>query len=69
MQWDRGLEDTFYELLGYSTPYLTLDFTVENDVDGLTPGSSYQFRYRASNKYGWGEFSDSVTFQAAAQPL
>jgi hypothetical protein len=42
---------------------------IDSSVEQLTPGHGYQFKYRALNKYGWGEFSESVTFLAAAIPL
>lgn len=70
VQWDAGLNaGDFYELVGYSVPYLQLEYTILNDIQGLTPGMSYKFRYRAQNKYGWGEYSDSASFLAAAIPL
>lgn len=40
-----------------------------NAVEGLTPGDSYKFRYRARNVYGWGSFSGNVSFLAASVPL
>jgi hypothetical protein len=46
----------FIELVGYTTPFLSLEYTVLNSVEGLTPGLSYKFKYRARNKYGWGEY-------------
>jgi hypothetical protein len=70
VQWDAGNDGTyFYELVGYSVPYLSFEYTILNDEWGLTPGLSYIFRYRALNKYGWGEFGEEVTFLAAAIPL
>ena len=70
MQWDRGLnQDIYYELVGFATPYLLTEFTVNSAIEGLTPGAEYKFKYRALNKYGWGEFSNSQAFQAAAIPL
>lgn len=55
--------------MGFVTPYLQLTYTVLNSKEGLTPGVAYQFRYRAKNKYGWGPFSDSFSYNAAAIPL
>jgi hypothetical protein len=70
VQWDRGFnQDIYYELVGFASPYLLTEFTVLSSVEGLTPGAEYKFKYRAQNKYGWGEFSNSQTFQAAAIPL
>lgn len=68
LRWDRGLKGEFYELVGFSTSYTSLSLLVTGDAEGLTPGQEYMFQYRAQNKYGWGEFSDSVTFIAAAVP-
>ena len=48
---------------------MALEFTVLNDVQGLTPGVSYIFKYRAQNKYGWGEYGSEISFVAAAIPL
>jgi hypothetical protein len=70
VQWDRGLQNGFYELVGGgSDPYTLLEYTIDSSVETLTPGDGYTFKYRAKNKYGWGEFSESVTFLAAAIPL
>jgi hypothetical protein len=46
-----------------------LELVVTNDVVGVVPGQLYGFRYRAQNKFGWGEFSDEVFYLAAAVPL
>jgi len=35
---------------------------------GLTQGANYQFRARASNSFGWGDFSDVVTILADDVP-
>lgn len=70
VQWDAGSGGmNFIELVGYTTPFLSLEYTVLNSVEGLTPGLSYKFKYRAGNKYGWGEYSTEVSFVAAAIPL
>jgi hypothetical protein len=42
---------------------------VTNAVEGLLEGQSYTFRYRAFNKYGWGDYSETVTFFAASEPF
>jgi hypothetical protein len=44
------------------------DFTSTIIVEGLVPGSGYQFKVRASNIYGYGEFSDVVTLIPDAVP-
>ena len=35
---------------------------------GLVTGGDYQFRARASNSFGWGEFSEIVTIKADDVP-
>ena len=45
-----------------------LSYTVTSTVEGLIPGYPYQFRYRAQNKYGWSEYSEISTFNAASIP-
>ena len=58
VQWDileKGNINT--ELVGYSIPYLLLNYLVTNSNEGIIPGVLYQFRYRARNKYGWGAYS------------
>jgi hypothetical protein len=71
VQWDRGLGTNFYELVGGADAYMSLEFVLNEATifESLTPGHSYQFRYRALNKYGWGPFSDVASFKAAAIPL
>jgi hypothetical protein len=44
------------------------DYTSNTIVEGLMPGSGYQFKVRASNIYGYGEFSDVVTLIPDAVP-
>jgi len=65
LQWDNGNGVVNVNLVGYSTPYLHPYFTV---ISGVTAGALYNFKYRARNVYGWGDFSDEVTLKAARQP-
>jgi hypothetical protein len=46
VQWDGSSTD-YTELVGYSTPYLDLTYTVLDAERGIVPGRSYNFRYRA----------------------
>jgi hypothetical protein len=66
LQWDAGNGGTpSVDLVGVS-PYTTsTSFTV---TSGVTGGGSYQFRVRAKNKYGWGNFSTTVSILAATPP-
>jgi len=63
LQWDQG-SASWTSLLGESSDSLVTSFT----VTGLTPGGSYQFRYRAKNIYGWGPTSTAETIIAATSP-
>jgi hypothetical protein len=47
-----------------NTPYTLLTHVEAN----LQTGVEYVFRVRASNLFGWGEFSDSVTIRADEVP-
>jgi hypothetical protein len=40
----------------------------EYNVEGLTQGSSYQFKVETRNAYGFSEFSNTVTIIAAQVP-
>jgi len=62
LQWNAGSGEVNVNLAGYSTAYLHSFLTV---TSGVTAGALYNFRYRARNVYGWGEFSDQVTIKAA----
>ena len=63
--WNRGSSDNTWEsLTGYSPVSLSSDYL----VTGLTPGEDYQFKYRASNIYGWGSFSAISTIPASKEP-
>jgi len=66
LQWDEGsLGVSWADLAGFSTASTASTFTV---TTGITSGSDYQFRVRAKNIHGWGEFSSILTIQAAGTP-
>lgn len=58
LQWDQGSGTFGVDLTGVSTNYLLTTYT--HDA-AIVAGGSYGFRYRAANKFGWGEFSPVVT--------
>lgn len=58
------IADTWADLVGGSAPYLGLSHLEE----GLTTGTDYKFRIRASNSFGWGPYSDVVTIRADEVP-
>lgn len=41
-----------------------LNFTLSD----ILSGKDYQFRVRAGNEFGWGEFSEAITIRAAGVP-
>ncbi len=52
--WDAGLGDCTLNLVGFSIPYTGLSYVV---TQGLSPDTTYCFKLRAKNQYGWGEYS------------
>ena len=64
LEWDQG-SGTWATLTGIAIPHVSTTYT---HTAGLLAGSTYRFRYRASNKYGWGPFSDPVSILAASKP-
>jgi len=68
VQWDQGSGSVDTELVGYSVPYLALSYLVTSATEGLVNGATYKFRYRASNKYGWGDYSEVSSILAADVP-
>jgi hypothetical protein len=58
LQYDAGA-NLWTDLVGYSSDYTQLVFLL---TDNVTKGTSYQFRIRARNIYGWASlFSDPTT--------
>lgn len=66
LQWDNGSGgSTWVDLVGLSPTSTALSFTVST---GVVSGTSYKFRVRAANVYGWGSYSSTLTVKAAAAP-
>jgi hypothetical protein len=68
LEWDQAA-DSWISLVGESTPYTGLTYTVS---DGVQPGELTKFRLRAQNAHGWGPYSDvmeAVTSWIPSQPL
>src|SRR5690242_3797157 len=66
LQWDAGTSGTTWtDLIGNSPSSTALSYSV---TTGITAGSSYQFKVRARNVFGWGSFSPVTTIKAAAKP-
>jgi len=64
VQWDQGSE-TWVELVGETSDYLSTSYAVSS---GIVASDYYDFKVRAKNKWGWGEYSDVLTIMAAAPP-
>ena len=54
LQWDAGTGDCTKDLIGDDVPYSQLSYMV---TQGITTDTTYCFRLRAKNIYGWGDFS------------
>jgi hypothetical protein len=66
VQWDAGTGGLdWYHLLGQSSD--SLDETLEITT-AVTGGAWYQVRVRAANVYGFGEYSTSLSIEAAQEP-
>ncbi len=53
------------DLVGYISPYALGSYTV---ASGVTMGSTYRFKIRAQNVYGWGPYSAVVQIVASDTP-
>jgi hypothetical protein len=62
LEWDSGNGNVFAPVLGFDENNIVLEYT----FDSLTKGSTYKFRYRVKNIYGWSPYS-SETEQLAAK--
>lgn len=66
LQWDTdGTETEFLELVGESQSYIQTSYTISQ---GIEVGGFYSFRVRAKNKWGFGDFSEPVLFDASFKP-
>lgn len=65
-EWDEGRGDgTFSEIAGGTTDSLATSFTLTSPI---TASSSYTFRYRAKNVFGFGVFSPETVIKAIDAP-
>ena len=55
--WDNGSGSTNIDLVGSATNFTSTTHTISA---GIVAGTTYRFKYRALNKYGWGPYSDEV---------
>jgi hypothetical protein len=63
--WDAGSGTTSTDLVGLVSPYTLATYSV---ATGVTEGSTYRFKVRARNVYGWGPFSPEVSIAATDVP-
>jgi len=66
LQWDAGTNGAqWFDILGEEGfPSLGLTYIQVS----VTAGTQYQFKVRAANALGWGQYSLPATISAAAQP-
>lgn len=69
LQWDQGLgglvESDWADLVGNPANLISDAFIATN---GIVGGQWFNFRVRAKNVYGFGLFSDPVSFKASQEP-
>lgn len=66
LQWDQGTSGvSWFDLTGFSMNYLQTSFIVTTN---LLAGYSYQFRVRAKNAYGFGDYSTPASIRTSDKP-
>lgn len=60
LYWDNGVGDVTIELID--------SLVTEYSLVGLTGGTLYQYKVRAQNIYGYGDFSDAQSIEASDVP-
>lgn len=63
--WDAGTGSTTSSLVGLLSPYTQASYVV---TTGVTLGSTYRFKVRAQNVYGWGGYSPEFSIVASEAP-
>mmetsp|Transcript_33982 Transcript_33982/g.25069 ORF Transcript_33982/g.25069 Transcript_33982/m.25069 type:complete len:432 (-) Transcript_33982:2733-4028(-) len=64
-QYKLSSDSTYTDIQGETANFMTL---LTASASGLVAGSSYDFRVRLHNDYGWGTYSNVATFIASAEP-
>lgn len=62
--YDNGLGGSFSNLVGSSIDYTSTTYIVTT----VTVGTSYQFKVRAKNIWGWGPYSTVTTLTPSTAP-
>lgn len=66
LEWDSGTSGVTYTVLvGVSTDSTDTSYTL---TSGITTGTEYNFRVKAKNAFGWGDYSSVVALKASAAP-
>lgn len=65
LEWQNPSGSSWQPLVGLSSPYLLLTYTVNS---GIIAGSTYSFRLRASNSLGWGLYSTTTNVIPSSVP-
>lgn len=65
LQYGVGLSGGFSNLISSSASNMATSYTLLNTIQG----QNYYFRFRAKNKYGWGDYSDVGYIIAAEAPM
>jgi hypothetical protein len=64
LYWDQGY-GSWATVVGEYSQYTGTSYIIGI---GITAGTSYKFKLRAQNKWGWGSFSDVTTIVASGSP-
>jgi len=73
VNWDQGIGD-YVDLVGESSSFLPVDVDVDAGdwydytEENLIESTPYLFKIRASNKWGWGQYSATKEIIAAMVP-
>jgi large repetitive protein len=63
--WNQGnTNNVWVNLIGETSDYSATSYMATSVIEGET----YQFKIRANNRWGWGEFSSVTTILAAKAP-
>jgi len=65
LEWNGGSGSTYTSLVGYSPASTALSLLITSSI---TAGTTYSFRLRAQNIFGWGPYSNIVSIVAATTP-
>ena len=65
IQYSDDCSDNYISLVGATSPFTASTYTISS---GISKGSKYKFKYRASNIHGFSDFSPELTALAADAP-